>query len=183
MLDFIILGMLMDSTMSGYDLKKTIDSSIGTIYKASYGSLYPALKKLTEKGMVSLTETDSSKNKKLYSLVPTGRQAFLDWLSGPLQGPRNEQLIRIFFFDYLDEETRQRRFNEYLFKLEQEIQTLETVKNIVDGELAGIPQPENYYYRVSVLGYGLKHYQMEKQWITDIQERKNLNHVNPSPEI
>jgi DNA-binding PadR family transcriptional regulator len=182
MLEFIILGMLMESTMSGYDLKKTIDSSIGNIYTASYGSLYPALKRLTEKGSISLLETDNSKNKKLYTLLPAGKELFLAWLSGPLETTRREQLIRIFFFDYLDEETRQMRFNEYLFKLEREIRTLEAVKEIVTGELAELPQPENYYYRVSVLSYGLSHFKTEKQWIKDIQERKNLNHVNPKSE-
>ncbi|WP_169834476.1 PadR family transcriptional regulator [Paenibacillus donghaensis] len=179
MLENIILGMLMEGTMSGYDLKKTIDSSVGIFYKASFGSLYPALKRLAEKELVSLNETDDSKNKKLYTLLPSGREAFLTWLSGPLQAARNEQLIRIFFFDYLDEEPRQRLLEEYLFKLEHEIRTLEVVKGIVTGELAEIEHPENYYYRVSVLAYGLSHVQMEKQWLTDIKERKNLNHVEP----
>lgn len=97
LLEYILLGMLMEGTMSGYDLKKTIDSTVGTFYKASYGSLYPALKRLADKGMVTLTETDNSKNKKLYTLLPSGRIAFLEWLSGPMQSGRNEQLIRIFF--------------------------------------------------------------------------------------
>ncbi|GGF65013.1 PadR family transcriptional regulator [Paenibacillus albidus] len=176
MLEYILLGMLMEGTMSGYDLKKTIDSSVGIFYKASFGSLYPALKRLTDKGLISLTETDNSKNKKLYTLLPGGQEAFLTWLAGPSQGARNEQLIRIFFFDYLDEETRQRLLGEYLFKLEQELRTLEAVKSIVAGELAEIPNPEDYYYRVSVLTYGLNHFEMEKQWLKAIKERKNLNH-------
>jgi DNA-binding PadR family transcriptional regulator len=179
MLEFILLGMLMEGTMSGYDLKKTIDSSVGIFYKASFGSLYPALKRLTDKGMVSLTETDNSKNKKLYTLLPSGQKAFFGWLAGPLQAGRNEQLIRIFFFDYLDEETRQRRLGEYLSKLEQELRALEAVKDIVAGELTEVDHPENYYYRVSVLAYGLNHFQMEKQWLRDIKERKDLNHVDP----
>ncbi|MGG3510231.1 PadR family transcriptional regulator [Paenibacillus lautus] len=179
LLEYILLGMLMEGTMSGYDLKKTIDSTVGTFYKASYGSLYPALKRLAEKDMVTLTETDNSKNKKLYTLLPSGQKAFLDWLSGPMQTGRNEQLIRIFFFDYLDEDLRQKRLAEYIFKLDQEIYMLEAVQNVVTGELAEIEHPENYYYRVSVLDYGLNHFQMERQWLKDIMERKDLNHVKP----
>lgn len=179
MLEYILLGMLMEGTMSGYDLKKTIDSTVGTFYKASYGSLYPALKRLADKDMVSLTETDNNKNKKLYTLLPSGQQAFLEWLSGPIQAGRNEQLIRIFFFDYLEEDIRHKRLAEYSFKVDEEIHMLETVKNIVAGELAEIEHPENYYYRVSVLEYGLNHLQMERQWLKDIMERKELNHVKP----
>ncbi|MFC3749326.1 PadR family transcriptional regulator [Paenibacillus sp. GCM10012306] len=170
--------MLMEGAMSGYDLKKTIDSSVGIFYKASYGSLYPALKRLTDKGRVSMIETGSTKNKKLYTLLPAGKEAFLEWLSGPLQAAsRNEQLTRIFFYDYLDEAVRQQRMNEYLSKMEQEIRTLEAVKTIVAGELDELPNPEDYYYRVSVLAYGLNHFQMEKQWLKDIMERKALHDV------
>ncbi|WP_249901732.1 PadR family transcriptional regulator [Paenibacillus sp. PK3_47] len=176
MLENIILGLLMEGTMSGYDLKKNIDSSVGTFYTASYGSLYPALKRLSDKELVSLTETDNSKNKKLYTLLPSGQKHFLDWLAGPSQGGRNEQLIRIFFYDYLDEETRQLRLGEYLFKTEQEIRTLETVQGIVAEELKHLPNPGDYHYRLSVLSYGLKHFEMEKQWLKDIKERKDLKH-------
>lgn len=42
MLEYIILGLLMEGPMSGYEMKKTIDSSVGLFYRASYGSLYPA---------------------------------------------------------------------------------------------------------------------------------------------
>lgn len=180
MLEYIILGMLMEGTMSGYDLKKTIDSSVGFFYKASFGSIYPALKRLTDKGLVSVEEIEDSKNKKLYSLVPEGKESFLIWLSGPLELSRNDHLSKIFFYDYLDENTRQQRLTEYQVKLEYEIHHLQAVQQIVAGELKEVEQPENYYYRVSVLSYGLKYFSMEKQWIKEIKERKELDHVNPN---
>ncbi|MNJ02955.1 hypothetical protein D3C73_1631050 [compost metagenome] len=49
----------------------------------------------------------------------------------------------------------------------------------MEGELAGIERPEDYYYRVSVLDYGLMHAKMQREWIQNIMERKRLNHVNP----
>lgn len=76
MLEYVLLGMLMEGQMSGYDLKKTIDSSVGHFYAASYGSLYPALKRMADKGYVSVFETADSKNKKLYSLLPEGKKHF-----------------------------------------------------------------------------------------------------------
>ena len=47
MLESIILGMVSDNDFTGYDIKKLIENGIGVFYKASYGSLYPALKRLT----------------------------------------------------------------------------------------------------------------------------------------
>ncbi|MGF7048179.1 DNA-binding PadR family transcriptional regulator [Paenibacillus sp. DS2015] len=178
MLEYIILGLLMEGKMSGYDLKKTIDSSVGFFYKASFGSIYPALKRLTDKALVSVEEIEDSKNKKLYSLVPEGKESFLIWLSRPLELSRNDHLSKIFFYDYLDEDTRQQRLAEYQVKLNHEMHHLQAVQQIVAGELTEVEHPENYYYRVSVLAYGLNHSNMEKQWIKDIKERKELNHDN-----
>ncbi|WP_081905926.1 PadR family transcriptional regulator [Kineothrix alysoides] len=41
--------MVLNEDLTGDDIKKLIENGIGTFYKASFGSLYPALKKLTEK--------------------------------------------------------------------------------------------------------------------------------------
>ncbi|AOZ92603.1 PadR family transcriptional regulator [Paenibacillus crassostreae] len=173
MLEYVILGMLIEGPMSGYDLKKTIDSTVGFFYKVSFGSLYPALKRLAAKEWVTVTEMEDSKNKKLYTLLPVGKEAFLIWLAGPLELSRNDHLSKIFFFDYLDEETRQRRLTEYQSKLEGQITQITAVQQIVSGELQNMPNPENYHYRVSVLTYGLEFYNMEKRWVQAIQERND----------
>ncbi|MNO96842.1 Transcriptional regulator PadR-like family protein [compost metagenome] len=180
MLEYVILGLLMEGSMSGYDLKKTMDSSVGFFYKVSFGSLYPALKRLTDKAMVSVTDLEDSKNKKIYTLLPGGKEAFLIWLASPLELSRNDHLSKVFFYDYLDEAIRQQRLMEYKSKLDDQINQIEAVQQIVSGELQNVPNPENYYYRVSVLTYGLNFFNMEKQWIQAIQERNDLNHVNPN---
>lgn len=43
--DFIILGCLSMQPMSGYDIKRLISISTSLFYNASYGSIYPTLKK------------------------------------------------------------------------------------------------------------------------------------------
>ncbi|MFB9325086.1 PadR family transcriptional regulator [Paenibacillus aurantiacus] len=179
MLEYAILGLLMEGNMSGYDIKKTMDSSIGLFYRASYGSLYPALKRLTERELLAVEELADSKNKKLYSLLPEGKAAFIAWLAKPLQLSRSELLIKIFFYDYLNEETRLARLAEYEQKLEQERGRLAAVEGIISKELAALPNPGDYYYRVSVLSYGVDYFEMEQQWIRSIKERMN-RHDNPT---
>lgn len=39
MLESLILGMVINEDLTGYDIKKLIETSIGTFYKASFGSL------------------------------------------------------------------------------------------------------------------------------------------------
>lgn len=174
MLEYIILGLLMEGPMSGYDIKKTVDSSVGLFYRTSYGSLYPALKRLANKGLLSVAEAEGGRNKKEYTLLPAGNEHFVSWLAEPLPVSRNEVLLRIFFYDYLDEDTRQARLTEYENKLESEMRRLQAVQEIVAGELEHIEQPENYYYRVSVLTYGLHYFGMEKEWMQVIKQRGEM---------
>lgn len=68
------------------------------------------------------------------------------WLPEPLPVSRNEVLLRIFFYDYLDEDTRQARLTEYENKLEFEMRRLQAVQEIAAEELEHIEHPENYYY-------------------------------------
>lgn len=133
MLEYIILGLLMEGPMSGYDMKKTIDSSVGLFYRASYGSLYPALKRLADKGLLSVSKAEGGRNKKEYTLLPAGKEQFVSWLAEPLPVSRNEVLLRIFFYDYLDEDIRQARLTEYENKLESEMRRLQAVQEIVGG--------------------------------------------------
>ncbi|MGG3835923.1 hypothetical protein ABEV00_02725 [Paenibacillus thiaminolyticus] len=41
MLEYIILGLLMEGPMSGYEMKKTIDSSVGLFYRRATAASIP----------------------------------------------------------------------------------------------------------------------------------------------
>lgn len=51
-LELAILGQLQDSPMHGYELRKRLNATLGTIRALSYGSLYPALKALVTAGAI-----------------------------------------------------------------------------------------------------------------------------------
>ncbi len=102
----VILGLLSIEPMSGYDIKSTIDKSIGHFWSESYGQLYPALKKLLEQGLVSCTEDGSGggRKKKIYAITEEGERSLATWLGSP-PAPRfvrNELLLRMFFGDKTD---------------------------------------------------------------------------------
>ncbi|MCR2807898.1 PadR family transcriptional regulator [Paenibacillus soyae] len=173
MIDYICLGMLMQGKMSGYDIKKTVEQSVGLFFTISYGSLYPALKRLVEGGMLTEEETNNSKNKKLYQLTETGRGSFLQWLGEPLQSNRREYLLKIFFYDCLDPAIRKNNLENFLFELNRNIAQIGAVQQIVSGQLAQLENKDDYYYRVSVMHYGLRFYQMEKAWLEQIIEKRD----------
>jgi DNA-binding PadR family transcriptional regulator len=83
---FPILGFLMESEMTGYDLKRKFQDPVGYFYRASDGSLYPALKKLAHEGLVTMRmERQGRRTRKVYAITPRGRERFLAMLREPAQ--------------------------------------------------------------------------------------------------
>jgi DNA-binding PadR family transcriptional regulator len=83
---FPILGFLMESEATGYDLKQRFQDPVGFFYRVSDGSIYPALKKLAKDGMVTLrTERHGRRARKVYAITPRGRAHFMQMLREPAQ--------------------------------------------------------------------------------------------------
>jgi len=81
----IILGLLVQEPMSGYDIKSLFKGLSWLIDTPSYGSLYPTLHSLLEEELVSV-EVEPSEGRpprKLYSITAAGRQALDAWLEEP----------------------------------------------------------------------------------------------------
>ncbi|MED1916792.1 PadR family transcriptional regulator [Bacillus thuringiensis] len=97
----IILGFLSYGEMSGYDIKQAFTNSIGFFYDASFGAIYPALRKLEEEGVVTKQEIIQSgkPNKILYRITEAGKQSFRQEIQTPILPPvlRSDMLVKIFF--------------------------------------------------------------------------------------
>jgi PadR family transcriptional regulator AphA len=98
---YVILGMLAWRPMSGYDIKATVDHSTRQFWAASYGQIYPELRRLAEAGLVEGEADDSGggRRRTAYSLTPAGRQALEDWLAKEPTTfeQRDEGLLKLFF--------------------------------------------------------------------------------------
>lgn len=115
---FPILGFLMESEMTGYDIKRRFQDPIGFFYRASDGSLYPALKKLAHDAMVTMrAERHGRRARKVYAITPKGREHFLRTLREPAQPifVYDEAQVKIYFAHHdpeaaLHHVERERRF-------------------------------------------------------------------------
>jgi DNA-binding PadR family transcriptional regulator len=57
MLELAILGLLQEQPLHGYELKKRVGETLGTLWGISYGSLYPALRRLERDGAIESVES------------------------------------------------------------------------------------------------------------------------------
>jgi PadR family transcriptional regulator AphA len=103
----VVLGLLALRPRSGYDIKAVVDRSTRFFWAASYGQIYPELKRLEEEGLVEGEDRpNGGRSRRVYSLTPAGREALVDWLFGDTVTIelRDESLLRLFFADALPRE-------------------------------------------------------------------------------
>src|SRR5690348_14824733 len=84
LLEIAVLGLLSESPMHGYELRKRLATLLGTFRAFSYGSLYPTLRRLLEAGWISeeapIEATSavarSRRGKRVYQLTAEGKEHF-----------------------------------------------------------------------------------------------------------
>ena len=99
-----VLGLLGLRPMSGYDIKRAVDRTIRHFWAASYGQIYPELKRLEEAGWIAGKDAGrGGRSRRVYRVTARGRRALNDWLHGRETRIelRDESLLRLFFADAL----------------------------------------------------------------------------------
>jgi DNA-binding PadR family transcriptional regulator len=100
----VILGLLSLGPRSGYEIKAAVDRSTRFFWAASYGQIYPELRRLEGAGMIEGRDAPTGgRRKRVYRLTSAGRAALEEWLLGEefTIELRDESLLRLFFADTL----------------------------------------------------------------------------------
>jgi DNA-binding PadR family transcriptional regulator len=104
---YVILGFVRGESRSGYEIKALVDNSTRFFWAASYGQIYPELKRLAESGLIVGSDTPTGGRKRtVYEITADGEEELRAWLR---QAPetfemRDEGLLKLFFADALPRE-------------------------------------------------------------------------------
>jgi PadR family transcriptional regulator AphA len=117
----LCLSVLYDGEATGYEIRRLcVEGECSYFIEASFGSIYPALARLEDEGLVtSRTEQQDGKPaKKVYSITEAGRAAFAQQLSEPLGEDmfRSPFLLFARFAHILPRDLVEARANEFLEK-------------------------------------------------------------------
>lgn len=133
-LEFAVLGLLRESPMHGYELRKRLNTSLGVFRAFSYGSLYPCLKALVQRGW--LTEEPAAgqldsrgaplagrRAKIVYRLTAEGKEQFEELLShsGPEAWEDEHFGVRFAFFGQTSRDVRMRVLEGRRSRLEERL--------------------------------------------------------------
>jgi PadR family transcriptional regulator, regulatory protein AphA len=97
---YVILGMLGLKPMCGYDIKQLVDNSTRFFWAASYGQIYPELRRLSESGLIKgRPDSGTARGRIEFELTDEGRRTLEQWLAAPseIQEMRDESMLKIFF--------------------------------------------------------------------------------------
>ncbi|HEX2266538.1 MAG TPA: PadR family transcriptional regulator [Solirubrobacterales bacterium] len=101
---YVILGFVRTEPRSGYEIKALVDNSTRFFWAASYGQIYPELKRLSEAGLIVGSDSPTGGRKRtVYEITADGEEELRNWLR---QRPetfemRDEGLLKLFFADAL----------------------------------------------------------------------------------
>ena len=133
-LELAVLGMLQDSPMHGYELRKRLNALLGWSRVLSYGTLYPCLKALLKAGHIESEDVPavpgrtSRRTRIVYKLTPTGKEYLVDLLaqSGPSAWDDDNFGVRFAFFARTDSRTRVRILEGRRSRLEERVENVRT---------------------------------------------------------
>lgn len=161
---YALLGMLLDRSSTGYDIKSLMGRSTVYFWRESDSTIYPMLKVLAQDGKVlSQVVYVGKKKKEIFSITEEGKREFHAWFKMPTseESPRNEFLLKLFFVT--DRNEMLRLFEERLEKVEE---ILEEYKRIEERLENAVDSPRQAI-RLKALRYGMTQLQSEIRWLRE----------------
>lgn len=169
-MDCVILGLLSHESMTGYEIKKIMDTTLSFFWGASFGSIYPTLNGLVREGMVTKYETkENGRNKAIYHITQEGRLYLKKWLQLPIEKDemRYETLLKLFFGNEIGEEGTLKHIVAFKDKVQKQLPMLEgavrTLEKIEDED------DTHLYYKLTAM-CGVKIYEAFLEWSEEVTE-------------
>ncbi len=160
-----ILGILSRGPQSGYDVKKVFTTITSHFWRASYGQIYPQLKRLSAEGLVQRKTKKSNRRlgKHIYNLTGQGKKSLRSWLRSPVESQpwRIEILLRMFFGRQVPVAENMRQVEIYRLHKQEELIKLEEIERHLREDHPD--DPDQPYFLLTV-DYGKKVVEACLEW-------------------
>ncbi|OMQ16125.1 PadR family transcriptional regulator [Modestobacter sp. VKM Ac-2676] len=191
MLELAILGLLHQSPMHGYELRKELAAVLGGLRSISYGSLYPALKRMAVAGLIvsdeptprALLPADAPaltgrRGKVVYSITAEGKERFAELLSsaGPESYDDEGRFgVHLAFFRHTAADVRLRI-------LEGRRRTVERQRDRLMESLRRTQQRLDHY-TLELQRHGLDSVDREVRWLTELIDSERGDDGRAAPRV
>ena len=171
---YVILGLLGEEPLSGYDIKKLVDLRFRYFWNESYGQIYPELKKLTEEGLVEpVDETgdgapaESGRPKKLYRITEAGRQSFAEWMniSPEHERQRFEFLLKIYWAPWLSTDRVAEYIRDFMKRHKRDLDMLRRMETEMPSIIGEHP---NHWWVLQTIRLGRRVNEAYLAWASEL---------------
>ncbi|MGV8978292.1 MAG: PadR family transcriptional regulator [Cellulomonas sp.] len=172
-----ILGLLHQTPLHGYELRKRLNVVLGSFRALSYGSLYPCLRSLVEQGWIIGSDSASApphalsgkRARIVYELTADGKEKFQEILSssGPATWEDENFDVRFAFFAQTDAETRLRILEGRRSRLTER---LETIRQSFTRTRERVDE-----YTLELQRHGLEQAEREVRWLDGLIDNERGN--------
>ncbi|MFT4085299.1 MAG: PadR family transcriptional regulator [Nocardioides sp.] len=164
-IELAVLGLLHEGPMHGYELRKRLNLMLGWGRVLSYGSLYPALKKMLRARLIeesTVAPAISRRQRIVYQLTEAGHREFEQLMSdvGPVAWEDDNFDIRFAFFGRTDMEIRLRVLEGRRSRLQERLDR-------VQQQLA-MTQKEVDSYARELQRHGVESVEREVRWLSSL---------------
>ena len=178
LLEFAVLGLLHDGPLHGYELRKRLTTALGIFRALSYGSLYPALKRLVDVGWIHETQEPTAAGKRpriTYELTADGKEHFQDLVaaSGPDAWDDDDFDVRFAFFSRTEAQVRLRILEGRRSRLE------ERLANIRDASARNRERMDGY--TLALQQHGEDAAEREVRWLEELIVAERRAALDPGP--
>lgn len=182
LLEFAVLGLLHDTPLHGYELRKRLGSALGIFRALSYGSLYPALRSLVDDGYIhersdepARTAGTSRRPRITYELTPEGKERFQDLVagSGPEAWDDDDFDVRFAFFSRTEAQVRLRILEGRRSRLE------ERLANIREASARNRERMDSY--TLALQSHGEERAEREVRWLEELITAERRAALDPGP--
>ena len=177
-LDLAVLGLLHESPMHGYELRKRLNAVLGAFRALSYGTLYPCLKDLVARGWIVQSAqlpdaAPSGRAKVVYELTADGKERFQDLLAeaGPAAWEDESFDVRFAFFARTDAAVRLRILEGRRTRLEERLDNVKAAATRARDRMDG--------YTLELQRHGLDAAEREVRWLNELIETERAAPVEP----
>jgi DNA-binding PadR family transcriptional regulator len=164
----VILGMLAARPRSGYEIKQLVDKSARFFWAASYGQIYPELKRLEDADLVVGSDaSQGARQRTVYKLTAKGRRVARGWIAGPPQvfELRDEGLLELFFAGAIDPARTAEIARERAAQSAETASVLRGLEDVLNaGERDGGPEYQPDHGSLAVLRYGIEMNEWAAAW-------------------
>jgi PadR family transcriptional regulator, regulatory protein AphA len=179
-LPYLLLGLLKEKPLSGYDLCRQFTATVSHFWTADQSQVYRALYRMVEQGWVEAEEVagHNAPNKKVYHLTEAGHAALHTWMQTPYEDdpPREGWLGQIFFANYLTDDEVKQLLHLYADHLRVQMGELQALYQLLVEAPGGDSLSRPEFFRFATLEYGLARHRFELEWIETLIQRLPLTH-------